>query len=336
MEYQTKGPTPPAEDLGFGGVVIQRSRGRFLHRDGTPSARKYGLGRQALSRGYLRALAAPWPAFLTWTAGLILLVNGVFALGYLALGPALAGTDALRVEDPFLGALYYSIGVFTSLGTGPVYPVGQTAIWFSILETLAGLLVVICLIGVMLARMTRPRASIRFTHSAAVAPYDGGRGFMFRLVNLSPAELFEVSAQVTLAWFEEVDGRRERRFHPLSLERPSVEFFTLHWTVVHPITSDSPLAGVTPERLRDAEAEFLVLITSLESTFSTRVVSRTSYIWEEVRWDAKFADVFVDSPDGVITIDVERLDRLDRLPEGATRTPATSENGSTAAAVHRG
>lgn len=336
MREQTKGPTRPAEDLGFGGVVIQRSRGRFLHRDGTPSARKYGLGRQALSRGYLRALAAPWPTFLTWTAGLLLLVNGVFALGYLALGPALAGTEALRVRDPFLGALYYSIGVFTSLGTGPVYPIGETAIWLSILETLAGLLVVICLIGVMLARMTRPRASIRFTHSAAVAPYDGGRGFMFRLVNQSPAELFEVSAQVTLAWFEEVGGRRERRFHPLSLERPSVEFFTLHWTVVHPITSDSPLAGVTPERLRDAEAEFLVLITSLESTFSTRVVSRTSYIWEEVRWDARFADVFVDSPDGVITIDVERLDRLDRLPEGTTRTPATSENGSTAATVHRG
>ncbi|HET9293536.1 MAG TPA: ion channel [Gemmatimonadales bacterium] len=336
MGGQGTGPTRPQEDLGFGGVVIQRSRGRFLHRDGTPSARKYGLGRQALSRGYLRALAAPWPTFLTWTAGLLLLVNGVFALGYLALGPALAGTDALRVGDPFLGALYYSIGVFTSLGTGPVYPVGETAIWLSILETLAGLLVVICLIGVMLARMTRPRASIRFTHSAAVAPYDGGRGFMFRLVNQSPAELFEVSAQVTLAWFEEVDGRRERRFHPLSLERPSVEFFTLHWTVVHPITSDSPLAGVTPERLRDAEAEFLVLITSLESTFSTRVVSRTSYIWEEVRWDARFADVFVDSPDGVITIDVERLDRLDRLPEGTTRTPATSENGSTAATVQRG
>jgi inward rectifier potassium channel len=336
MTEQSKGPTRPAEDLGFGGVVVQRSRGRFLHRDGTPSARKYGLGRQALTRGYLHALSAPWPTFLTWAAGLILLANGVFALGYLSLGPALAGTESLRVDDPFLGALYYSIGVFTSLGTGPVYPVGGTAIWLTILEALTGLLAVIALIGVMLAKLTRPRANIRFSHTAAIAPYEGGRGFMFRLVNQSPAELFEVSAQVTLAWFEEVDGRRERHFHPLSLERPSVEFFTLHWTVVHPITRESPLAGVTPERLRDAEAEFLILITSLESTFSTRVVSRTSYIWEEIRWDARFADVFVDAPDGVITIDVERLDRLDRLPEGTTRIPAASENGAAGSPVHRG
>jgi len=329
-------PSRPAEDLGFGGVVVQRSRGRFLHRDGTPSARKYGLGRQGLSRGFLRALAAPWPTFLAWTAGLLLLANGVFALGYLALGPALAGTEVLRVDDPFLGALYYSVGVFTSLGTGPVYPVGENALWLTVFEALVGLLAVICLIGVMLAKLTRPRANIRFSHSAAIAPYEGGRGFMFRLVNQSPAELFQVSAQVNLVWFEELNGKRERHFHPLNLERPSVEFFTLHWTVVHPITRDSPLAGVTPEMLREAEAEFLVLITSLESTFSTRVVSRTSYIWEEVRWDARFADVFVNSPDGVITIDVERLDRLDQLPEGATRTPAAPEARSPAAPAHRG
>jgi hypothetical protein len=44
-----------------------------------------------------------------------------------------------------------------------------------------------------------------------------------------------------------------------------------------------------------------------------------------VRWDAKFADMFVASPDGIITVDVDRLDRMDRLPEGATRVPAASE-----------
>lgn len=330
MDQQTDDPTlqtddltkPPAEDLGFGGVVVQRSRGRFIHKDGAPSARKYGLGRQFWSRAFLHALTVPWPRFLISSVGLILLANGVFALGYLALGPAaLAGTTSLGIDDPFLSALFFSIGVFTSLGTGPVYPVGGTANWLAAFEALLGMLAVVFLIGVMLAKLTRPRANIRFTHSAVIAPYQEGRGFMFRLVNQSPAELFEVSTRVTLAWFEDVGGKRVRRFHQLELERPSVEFFTLHWTVVHPITRESPLAGVTPEKLRAAEAEFLVLVASLESTFSTKVVSRTSYVAEEVRWDAKFADVFVDSPDGIITIDVERLDRFDRLEEGATRTP---------------
>lgn len=327
MAEENQEPQPPTEDLGFGGVVIQRSRGRFLHRDGTPSARKYGLGRQFWARAFQHALAASWPRLLIWSIGLILLVNGVFALGYVALGSGLASTEALRVSDPFLQALFYSVGVFTSLGTGPVYPVGDTANWLTVFEALFGFISVVGMIGLMLARMTRPRANIRFSQSAVIAPYQGGRGFMFRLVNLSPAELFEVSARITLAWYETSEGKRARRFHSLDLERTSVEFFTLHWTVVHPITRESPLAGVTPELLRQGEAEFLIQITAVESTFSTRVASRTSYLWEEVRWDAKFADIFVDSPDGVITIDVERLDRLDRLAEASTRTPAPAETG---------
>ncbi|MEP7325424.1 MAG: transporter [Gemmatimonadota bacterium] len=328
-------PTPPPEDLGFGGVVVERSRGRFLSRDGTPSARKYGLGRQFWSRALLHALQMPWSRFLVWTVGLLLLVNGVFALGYLALDSGLAGMDALRVGDPFLAALYYSVGVFTTLGTRPLYPAGDTATWLTVFEAVLGLLSIIALIGIMLAKTTRPRATIRFSESAAIAPYRDGRGFMFRLVNLSPAELFEVSARVILAWFEEVDGTRTRRFHQLDLERDSVEFFTLHWTVVHPITRDSPLAGVTPEKLRNGEAEFLIQIGALDSTFSARVVSRTSYVWEEVRWDAKFADIFVDSPDGIVTIDVDRLDRLDRLPEGATRNPSPSETNPAPLVLHR-
>jgi hypothetical protein len=50
-----------------------------------------------------------------------------------------------------------------------------------------------------------------------------------------------------------------------------------------------------------------------------------SYIWDEVRWDVKFASIFANGPDGVIAIDVERLSRTERLDEGATRTPAASE-----------
>ena len=100
--------------------------------------------------------------------------------------------------------------------------------------------------------------------------------------------------------------------------------------MVHPIDRDSPLAGVTPEKLRERQAELLVLATAHEETFSTRVTARTSYLWDEVQWDVKFADVFVDSPDGIITVDLERLDRVDRLAEGSTASPAPGESAATA------
>ena len=112
---------PPAEpsDLGFGRVVSQQVRGRFLSHDGVPTSRKYGLGAQRTSRFFLNALNVPWPAFIAWLLGILLLINGTFALAYLALGDAsLQGATGTQLDDPFLRALSFSVGVFTTTGTG--------------------------------------------------------------------------------------------------------------------------------------------------------------------------------------------------------------------------
>jgi inward rectifier potassium channel len=319
-------PTPEFRDLGFGSVVAQSVRGRFLSHEGTPTSRKYGLGAQRLERIYLAALNAPWTAFLGWLVGAVLLLNGVFALAYRALGAgALHGADALGIDDPFLRAFSFSVGVFTTTGTAPVYAVGATAHWLVVLESIVGLLALVTAGGLLIARLTRPRMRLRFSESAIVQPYDGGRGLSFRMVNVQPGELSDVQVRVNLAMFHQVDGRREREFYQLALERSSVEFFTLHWTVVHPITADSPLAGVTPEIMRAAEAELLILVSAHEETFSTRVTTRASYLWDEIRWDVKWASVFASGPDGVLAIDVDRLDRTERLPEGTTSSPAAAE-----------
>jgi inward rectifier potassium channel len=317
---------PEPSDLGFGSVVAQAVRGRFLRRDGEPNSKKYGLGAQRAARLYLSALASSWPVFLGWMMGLLLLANGVFALAYLALGDgALRGAEQLGLRDPFLHAFTFSVGVFTTTGSGVMYAYGPTANWLVNLESFAGPIALVIAFGLLLARLTRPRMRLGFSESAIVAPYNGGRGLMFRIVNLQPGQLTDVQARVNLAWFEERHGARERVFHPLALERNSVEFFNLHWTVVHPITADSPLAGVTPESLADAQAEFLIFINALEETFSTRVTTRSSYVWDEIRWDVKFASIFARAPEGMIAIDVDRLSRTERLEEGATRRPGALE-----------
>jgi inward rectifier potassium channel len=313
-------------DPGFGSVVAQQERRRFLAQDGTAQSRKFGTGTQRTERFYLAALGAPWPTFLLWLVGGMLLINGVFALLYLSLGAqALQPNGELGLRDPFIRALSYSVGVFTTTGSDMVRPVGDTAHWLTIFESLVGPILLIGAGGLLVARLTRPRVNIRFSSTAVIAPYHGGRGLMFRMVNMNPGELSDVNVRVNLSIFETVNGARQRRFHRLALERASVEFFTLHWTVVHPIDAESPLAGMTPAQLREAQPEVLVLVHAHEETFSTRVTAKTSYISEEIRWDVKFADMFVQSDDGVVTIDVERLDRTDRLEEGATSRPGASE-----------
>ena len=322
---------PEPADLGFGKVVAQAVRGRFVNRDGRPNSKKYGLGAQRTARFYLAALDASWSAFFAWMAGGLLLLNGFFALAYLALGDgALAGTQELGLSDPFLRTFTFSVGIFTTTGTGVMHAVGPTANWLANLESFIGPMALVVAFGLLIARLIRPRMRLGFSESAIIAPYDGGRGFMFRIVNLQPGEMTDVQVRVNLVWFEDVGGVRTREFHELELERNAVEFFTLHWTVVHPITADSPLAGVTPEKLAAAQAEFLIFINALEETFSTRVSTRSSYTWDEVRWDVKFASIFASGPDGVIAIDVERLSRTERLPDGTTRAPAPLEMAGTA------
>lgn len=319
-------PTPPDADLGFGRVVLQQARGRFLSRDGHSTARKYGLGAQRTEHLYLQALGAPWVTFLAWLVGGILLLNGIMALAYRALGPqAITGTDTLGLDDPFMRAFVFSVGVFTTTGTGNMHAVGTTAHLLVVAESLLGPMVGFVAAGLFVARLTRPRAKLRFSESAVIAPYEGGRGLMFRFVNELPSELTDVRVEVNLSWYENINGTRERNLHQLTLERKSVAFFPLHWTVVHPITADSPMRGLTPESLRESQAELLILAHAHEETFSTRVSARASYTWSEITWDAKFANIFTTSTGDGLAIDVERLSRLDRLPDGTTRVPAALE-----------
>ncbi len=323
-------PQPEAEpvDLGLGRVVANAVRGRFVGRDGTPTSRKFGLGSQYAERFYLTALNARWPQFLGWLVGSMLLINGVFAIGYRALGPeALAGAEALGVADPFLRALSFSVGIFTTTGTDGVHAVGSTAQWLVIAESVVGVLFFVTVSGLIIARLTRPRMRVRFSESMIVAPYEGGRALMFRMVNAQPGELSDVRVRVILIWFEVIDGVRERNFHTLELERDTVELFNLHWTVVHPITATSPLRNATPDDFCKAEAEFVISVSAHEDTFATQVRQRTSYTWEEMRWDVKFASIFTSAAEGVIAIDVERLSRTEPLAEGATRLPAALESG---------
>ena len=160
-------------DLGFGRVVAQSVRGRFLTHEGEPTSRKYGLGAQRIERFYLRALAAPLPVFLVWSLGALLLLNGFFTLAYLALGDgALRGGEAIGISDPFLRAFDFSVGTFTTTSSAPMYAYGTTAHWLVVFESFFGPFVLVITAGLLIARLTRPRMRLRFSESAVVAPYE--------------------------------------------------------------------------------------------------------------------------------------------------------------------
>ncbi len=302
-------------DLGFGVIVERASRQRLLNRDGSFNVERRGLSFWSSLSLYHALLALSWGKFLGLLVAGYLTANLIFAGAYLAAGPdALAVPEGLAVAQRFWQAFFFSVHTFATIGYGNITPVGMTANIIVTIESLTGLLGVALATGLLFARFSRPTAKILFSEQAVVAPFQDGQALMFRITNGRSNQLTDVSATVIYAQFEDVNGTPTRRFYPLPLQLSKVTFFSLSWTIVHPINAESPLRGLSGEELRARHAEFLILLSGIDETFSQTVHTRSSYLADEVVWGAKFVNIFNPTTGaGQVSIDVRRLSEIEKL-----------------------
>jgi inward rectifier potassium channel len=301
-------------DLGFGSVVSRESRQRLLNRDGSFNVRRAGMKPLASLSLYHSLLTITWPKFLALVIAAFLTLNASFGLAYLACGPeALRGASAADMGgSEFLRAFFFSVQTFATIGYGHISPAGLAANVLVTVEALVGLLLFALATGLLFARFSRPTAKVVFSENALIAPYRDGTAFEFRIINSRSNQLIEVECQVLFARFtRDISGRK---FAPLALERRKVTFFPLAWTVVHPIDASSPLFGLSHEQLAADNAEFLVLLTGFDETFSQTVHTRSSYKPEEVVWGAAFKNMYNPPRDGVLSVDIGRLHDFERVP----------------------
>ena len=319
-ERTPTGLTTPSDprDLGFGSRLLERENTRFLNRDGSFNVARLGLPWWKSLNLYHTLVSCSWWSFYGLLGLMYLCLNVLFALGYLACGPgALTGTTGASVGGRFSDAFFFSVQTLATIGYGVISPHGLAANILVSVEALLGLLGVALATGLSFARFSRPQAKLRFADQAVVAPYPGGTGFMFRLVNERSSQLIEVHAKVTFSCLMvDAAGRRSRRFFALPLERDQVAFFPLHWTVVHPITPESPLAGLSAQDLVNGDTEVFVLITAYDEASAQTVHTRTSYRADEIAFGVRYADIFVGS-DSRARIDVSRLSELAPVRDAA-------------------
>jgi inward rectifier potassium channel len=303
-------PEDKERDLGFGSSLSQRPKFRLLNRDGSFNVKRHPPKIWDTLYSYNSLITMNWPKFLMDVLVVYLVINTVFALGFVLCGP-----DALRGDagvSLFLRAFFFSVHTFATIGYGNVTPSGLAANLLVTLESLVGLMSFALLAGLVFARFSRPTANILYSNNALVAPFREGRAFMFRIMNNRDNELLEVQASVVLSRFEEMAGLRQRRFYTLALDRTKVAFFPTNWTIVHPIDQQSPLYGWDEPMLRASEAEFLVLLTATDDTFAQTVHNRGSYTAHEVIWGAKFLPVLDEGAEGAPALRTERFHDFER------------------------
>ncbi|MGB5660658.1 MAG: ion channel [Thermoanaerobaculia bacterium] len=305
-------------DLGFGAVVARQSGQRLLNRDGTFNVKRRGLGLRASLSLYYSLLTMSWPRFLLVGMVGYLVLNALFATGYYLLGPeALAGDEGTVVGGRWLQSFFFSVQTISTVGYGHIVPTSLAANLLMTVEAIAGLFSIALVTGLIFARFSRPLAGIVFSRHAIIAPYQEIKAFEFRVANRRRNQIVDLEARVVFSRLDGTGGKIRRVFDNLDLERRRVSFFPLSWTVVHPIDEASPLYGSSRRDLLEGDAEFLVLLTGMDETFSQMVHSRSSYKADEVLWGARYRNIFEQADDSPIAMEVSRIGEVDEaeLPE---------------------
>jgi inward rectifier potassium channel len=303
----------PANQPQFDPGITQSYAGelrRIINKDGSFNVRRRGR-RLKDAHVYKLLLSLSWPAFMGLVLAIFLVVNGVFTGLYAAVGIGnLSGAQAPTAVERALNAFFFSVQTLTTVGYGATFPRGIAANAISALEAMLGVMGFAFTAGLLYGRFSRPSARILFSRSALIAPFGEGVSLQFRVANRRSNAIVNLEAKVLLMTVEWDAGVQKRKYAQLSLERPSVFFLPLTWTVVHPIDKDSPLAGMTPEMLAAKSAELLVLINGFDDTFSQVVHARTSYRYDELIWGARFAPAFQSDEHGRLVLDLTRIDDM--------------------------
>lgn len=280
---------------------------RVINRDGSFNVRRKGGSLKDL-HVYQLLLSLSWPAFMGLVLALFIGVNVIFAGLYIAAGlENLAGAQAPTRGESLLNAFFFSVQTLTTVGYGAIAPRGIATNAIASLEAMMGVMGFAFAAGLLYGRFSRPSARILFSDRALVSPFRDGTSLQFRIANRRSNAIVNLEATVLLMTVEHVEGQQKRRYVRLELERSTVYFLPLTWTIVHPINESSPLSGLAKEQLAERSAELLVLITGFDDSFNQVVNARTSFRWDEIVWGARFVPAFHADHRGELVLDLTRI-----------------------------
>jgi inward rectifier potassium channel len=189
------------------------------------------------------------------------------------------------------------------VGYGRVNPVGDGANFVAAIESMSGFLSFALATGLIYGRFSKPKAYLTFSEHALISPYKDKTGLMFRFASYKDNNvLTNVEIKVNIAFQVQENNQAVYKFYDLELERSRVESLPMNWTVVHPIDEMSPLAGFNSEDMKASDVELYVLVRGFNDIYSNYVLQRTSYTYEEIRFNRKFIPMYRESDDGKTTI----------------------------------
>jgi inward rectifier potassium channel len=304
-------------DTGFGSNA-ENYGGRFVNKDGSFNVQKEGLPFwERFSMFHTMINLSTWK-FLSIIVIAFILINLFFTLLFWVIGvPEFTGIITESNWHVFRELYFFSTETFSTVGYGRVNPVGGWANFVAAADALTGSLFFALVTGLIYGRFSKPKAFIAFTKHALISPYKEITGLMFRFVTYkNDHTLTDVEVKVNLSLLVQEDNKSVYKFFELPLERTKVESLPMNLTIVHPIDEKSPVYGLSIEDMKSGDFEVYVSVKAYDDGYSSNVLQRTSYTYDEIIFNAKFVQMYRESEDGRTTI-IE-LDKLNeyRLVQG--------------------
>lgn len=301
-------------DPGLGQTFSRRTTQKSVGNNGSFNVKRIGAN-SALADMYHMLVQTTWGRFMLIVMLFYFVMNLMFAGIYYGIGVEhLNGAANDTPYTRFLSSFFFSAQTFTTVGYGGISPKGTAASFVAAAEALVGLMSFAIITGLVYGRFSRPTARIRFSKNALISPYEEDKGLMFRIANKRRSEIIELSATVMMISMDKKGEGYSRNFDRLELEVDSIKFLPLNWTIVHPIDEKSPLYGKSLSFFEEHDVEFLVLVQAYDDTFNQTVYSRYSYKWEEMVWGAKFIKPFHVDEEGIVVMDLTKLDDFEEVP----------------------
>ncbi|KAI0231456.1 G protein-activated inward rectifier potassium channel 2 [Lamellibrachia satsuma] len=205
----------------------------------------------------------------------------------------------IGVHD-FTTALLFSIETQHTIGYGTraVTHACPAAIITVMIQSVFGVLIQCVMTGLFFAKLSRGKSrseTILFSRNAVICQHGGRLSLMLRLGDIRRrSQIVGASVHMLLLQRHQTDYGEDLPCHQryLSVQTEYEDnFFFLAWPfkVVHTITEDSPLWGVSAESLLTEDIEIVVIMEGvIESTGMTTQV-RTSYLPGEIMWGYRIA-----------------------------------------------
>lgn len=280
--------------------LFERER-RFVHNVGHIEFMTKGLNQPFWEDLYHHLLAVRWPTLFVLVCAAFALINTVFALLYLAVPNEIAGQS----QAGFLGAFFFSVETFTTVGYGVAHPASTFGHFVSTAEVLVGMMGNALTTGVVFSRFARPHAKLLFARAPVIfRRADDSQILMIRVANARLNIISEATAYLRFIKLETGrDGSLERTFHDLPLERSHHPVFAMGWNIIHEITPSSPLYGESSASLIEADAQFILSIDGIDDNTDQFMKSRHVYSARDIKWKHRYPSLIDIDAQGVHHID---------------------------------